>query len=66
VSDLKNFLFHFSIEIDDDKLLKELLENGEVVLILTQVDKERLLVTVERTGEVVGEGRVGIASNGGR
>jgi hypothetical protein len=56
VSDVR-YLFRFVIDLDEEEMARELSEFGECVLVLRQKGSQ-LIVTSERTGRLLGEGRV--------
>ncbi|WP_457741801.1 hypothetical protein [Thermococcus sp.] len=51
------YLFRFIIDLDDEKIARELFEFGECVLVLHQ-EGQKLVVTSEKSGSVMGEGHI--------
>ncbi|WP_297535550.1 hypothetical protein [Thermococcus sp.] len=51
------YLSRFVIDLDEEKIARELSEFGECVLVLRQKGS-KLIVTSERTGCLLGEGRM--------
>jgi len=59
------YLFRFIIDLDEEEIARELSEFGECVLVLRQKGSQ-LTVTSERTGHLLGEGRVEALGGKGR
>ena len=49
------YLFRFILNLNETKILEELMESGECVLEIRQ-EGERVIVVSEKRGSVVGEG----------